>query len=99
MFFHPSFLLLPQFLDPHLPSPLSTPVTLSSPSPPPDVVLKLLVSNPTRRSFSFILGPRVAEVGSLSAGAKMALKVFVRRLFAIFATNASFLRVITNLQI
>ena len=45
LFFHPSFLLLPQFLDPHLPSPLSTPVTLLSPSPPPDVVLKLLVSN------------------------------------------------------
>ena len=42
---------------------------------------------------------RVAEVGSLSARAKMATKVFVRRVFAIFATNASFLRVIANLQI
>ena len=42
---------------------------------------------------------RMAEVGSLSARAKMATKVFVRRVFAIFATNASFLRVIANLQI
>ena len=32
-------------------------------------------------------------------GVKMATKVFVRRVFAIFATNASFLRVIANLQI
>ena len=30
---------------------------------------------------------------------KMATKVFVRRVFAIFTTNASFLRVIANLQI
>ena len=40
--------------------------------------------------------PRVAEVGSLSSKAKIAIKVFVRR---IFAKNASFLRVIANLQI
>ena len=36
---------------------------------------------------------RVAEVGSLSAKAKMTANFFVRRVFAIFATNASFLRV------
>ena len=42
---------------------------------------------------------RVTEVGSLSARAKMGTKVFVRRVFAIFAKNASFLRVIANLQI
>ena len=42
---------------------------------------------------------KVAEVGRLSAKAKMATKVFVRRVFAIFATNASFLHVIANLQI
>ena len=42
---------------------------------------------------------KVAEVGSLSVRAKMAMKIFVGRIFAIFATNASFLRVITNLQI
>ena len=42
---------------------------------------------------------RVAEVGSLSARAKMTTKVFVRRLFAIFATNAPFLRGIANLPI
>ena len=42
---------------------------------------------------------RVAEVGSLSSGAKMAMEIFVNRVFTIFATNASFLRVIANLQI
>ena len=42
---------------------------------------------------------RVAELGSLSSGAKMAMKIFVKRVFTIFATNASFLRVIANFQI
>ena len=42
---------------------------------------------------------RVAEVGSFLARAKMATKVYVSRVFAIFDTNASFLRVIANLQI
>ena len=42
---------------------------------------------------------RVAELGSLLSGAKMAMKIFVKRVFTIFATNASFLRVIANLQI
>ena len=42
---------------------------------------------------------RVAELGSLSSGAKMAMNIFVKRMFTIFATNTSFLRVITNLQI
>ena len=41
---------------------------------------------------------RVAELGSLSSGAKRAMKVFVKRVFTIFASNASFLRVIANLQ-
>ena len=41
----------------------------------------------------------VAELGSLSLGTKMAMKIFVKRVFTIFATNASFLRVIANLQI
>ena len=41
---------------------------------------------------------RVAELGSLSSGAKMAMNIFVKRIFAIFASNASFLRVIANLQ-
>ena len=41
---------------------------------------------------------RVAELGSLSSGAKMAMKIFVKRVFTIFATNASFLREIANLQ-
>ena len=39
---------------------------------------------------------RVAGLGRLSAGAKMAMKPFVKRVFTIFATNASFLRVIAN---
>ena len=43
-------------------------------------------------------GDSVAELGSLSSGAKMAMKIFVKRVFAIFATNESFLRVIPNLQ-
>ena len=42
---------------------------------------------------------RVAEVGSLSARAKMATSIFVRRVFAIFATTVSFLRVIANLPV
>ena len=42
---------------------------------------------------------RVAEVGSLSAKTKKAIKFFVRPVFDIFATNASFLRAIANLQI
>ena len=41
----------------------------------------------------------VTEVGSLSTRRKMATKVFVRRVFAIFVTNASFLRGIANLPI
>ena len=41
---------------------------------------------------------RVAELSSLSSGAKMAMKIFVKRVFTIFATSASFLRVIANLQ-
>ena len=40
---------------------------------------------------------RVAENGSLSARAKMAIKTFVKRVFTFFATNASFLCVIANL--
>ena len=41
---------------------------------------------------------RVAELGSLSSGAKMAMKIFVKHVFTIFASNASFLCVIANLQ-
>ena len=42
---------------------------------------------------------RVAGLGRLSAGAKMAMKPFVKRVFTIFATSASFLRVISNFRI
>ena len=46
-----------------------------------------------------IIVQRVAGLGRLSAGAKMAMKPFVKRVFTIFATNASFLRVISNFRI
>ena len=45
------------------------------------------------------LWTRVAGLGRLSAGAKMAMKPFVKRVFTIFATNVSFLRVISNFWI
>ena len=32
---------------------------------------------------------KVAELGSLLSGAKMAMKIFMKRVFTIFATNAS----------
>ena len=32
---------------------------------------------------------RVAELGSLSSGAKLAMKIFVKRVFTIFATSAT----------
>ena len=41
--------------------------------------------------------PRVAENGSLSARAQLAVQIFIKRVFTIFATNASFLRIIANL--
>ena len=41
---------------------------------------------------------RVEEFGSLSPGTKMAMKIFVKRVFTTFATTASFLRLIANLQ-
>ena len=39
---------------------------------------------------------RVAELGSLSSGEEMDMKIFVKRVFTIFATNASFLCVIAQ---
>ena len=36
---------------------------------------------------------RVAELGSLSSGAKMAMKIFAKHVFTISTSNASFLRV------
>ena len=42
---------------------------------------------------------RVAELGSISLGEKLAMKIFVKRVITIFATNGSFLCVIANLQI
>ena len=53
-----------------------------------------------QRSIATVAGVanRVAELGSLPSGAKMAMKIFVKRVVTIFASNASFLRVIANLQ-
>ena len=51
-----------------------------------------------RAAESRVFRPRVAELGSLSSEAKMAMKIFVKRVFTIFASNASFLRVTANLQ-
>ena len=51
-----------------------------------------------KRCKPFYVKIRVAELGSLLSGAKMAMKIVVKRVFTIFASNASFLRVITNLQ-
>ena len=47
---------------------------------------------------SILYSHRVAELGSLSSGAKMPMEIFVKHVFTIFASNASFLRIITNLQ-
>ena len=44
----------------------------------------------------FLFGTRVAEVGSLTARAKMAIKIFVWRAFAIPVTDASFWCIIAN---
>ena len=41
-----------------------------------------------------IIQGKVAELDSLSSGAKMAMKIFVKPVFSIFAINASFLRVL-----
>ena len=56
-----------------------------------------MASRPMRNIETF--PSRVAGLGRLSAGAKMAMKPFVKRVFTIFATNASFLRVISNFRI
>ena len=53
----------------------------------------------SKQSTKIIEQARVAGLGRLSAGAKMAMKPFVKRVFTIFATNASFLRVISNFRI
>ena len=51
------------------------------------------------RYLSSSVRTRVAELGSLSSMAKMAMKILVKCVFTIFATNALFLRIIANLQI
>ena len=56
------------------------------------------IDDPIQILWQKMDGSRVAELGSLSSGAKMAMKIFVKLVFTIFASNASFLRVIANLQ-
>ena len=64
-----------------------------------EVITNLFFSKSKGNSSGYKEFPgRVAELGSLSSGAKMAMKIFVKRVFTIFASNASFLRVIANLQ-
>ena len=58
----------------------------------------LLVNGQCAVRYVNVLLCRVAELGSLSSGAKMAMKIFVKCVFTTFASNASFLRVIANLQ-
>ena len=62
------------------------------------ITLMILQFYAPSQSGHYILIGRVAELGSLLSGAKMAMKIFVKRVFTIFASNASFLRVIANLQ-
>ena len=61
------------------------------------LMLKLLIVLKHSMSGLSLHLARVAELGSLSSGAKMDMKIFVKRIFTIFASNASFLRVIANL--
>ena len=65
-----------------------------------EMITNLFFSKSKKNSSGYKEFPgRVAELGSLLSGAKMAMKFFVKRVFTIFVTNASFLRVITNLQL
>ena len=57
---------------------------------------KLPVTSYLKSQVQISILSRVAELGSLSSGAKMAMKIFVKRVFTIFASNASFLRIIAN---
>ena len=52
-----------------------------------------------KQMLTLIYANRVAGLGRLSAGANMAMKPFVKREITIFATNALFLRVISNFRI
>ena len=80
----------------------------SSPSSRSPVTVKILSNQSVNMSKNkvFLNGSklddsfktRATEVGSLSARAKMPKKNFVKRVFTIFAKNASFLHVIANLQ-
>ena len=51
------------------------------------------------RGQSWLFSSGWQNLAAFRRGSKMAMKVFVKRVFTIFATNASFLRVFANLQI
>ena len=53
---------------------------------------KLLIKSKHSNNMKFLIlsSDRVAELGSLSSGAKMEMKIFIKRVFTIFASNASF---------
>ena len=59
------------------------------------------IDHHTENNFLSFIVPetRMAEVGSHSSRAKMAIRIFVKQVFTIFAINASFLLVNANLQI
>ena len=59
----------------------------------------LMAKNIYQNRYIVLFLSRVAEYGSLSLRAKMAIKFFVKCVFTIFATNASFCRVIAKLPI
>ena len=59
-------------------------------------ILWSFLSEPSQSLATLVT--RVAELGSLSSGAKQAMKIFAKRVFTIFATNAPFFRAIANLQ-
>ena len=52
----------------------------------------LLLNSKPKKAAMLILQSRVVGLGSLSWGAKMAMKIFVKRVFTIFPINASLLR-------
>ena len=67
-------------------------------TPTPRLVMMAMMMT-RRRTTMTMTRSRVAGLGRLSAGAKMAMKPFVKRVFTIFATNSSFVRVISNFRI
>ena len=60
------------------------------------ILILKVAKNIYQNRYIVLFLSRVAEYGSLSLRAKMAIKFFVKRVFTIFAANALFSRVIAN---